>query len=176
MISFFMWIIQVSESDLGHGENRLVCQQTAVFSPATVSATVVTITLLAIGTRTCHPTCAHLIRACCSSPVVNLYSITWHPPSVIFLDKSYVIVALKLNKLFTVLWDSCECCQLSGANFSVSHIFTVTPATTTSKIVANWVLLSLSWLMTVTPIPPLSPMSQYTLKGVTPPLPSGSII
>ena len=137
MISFFLWIIQVSESDLGHGENRLVCQQTAVFFPATVNATVVTITLFAIRTRICCSTCAHLIRACCSSPVLHLCSITWHPPSVIVLDKTYVIVALKLDKLFTVLWDSSECCQLNGADSSVSHIFSVTSPIITSRNIPN---------------------------------------
>ena len=34
---------------------------------------------------------------------------------------SYVVIAFKFDKLFTVLWDSSECCQLSCARGFYSH-------------------------------------------------------
>ena len=169
-----MWFIQVSQSDLSHRKSRLVCQQTAVLSPA--AATVVAITLLTIWARVRYSACARVVISCSSTPAIHACSVTCHPPGIWILNESYVIIAFKLDKLFTVLRDSSKCCQLSGANSSVSHIFTVTTCTTHPGMLPTWVLLSLSWLITVKPTPPLSLMSQYTLNGVTPPLPSGSMI
>ena len=46
--------------------------------------------------------------------------------NVLLWHKAHIIIALKFNKLFTVLWDSSECCQLSDVDSGVSNIFTVT--------------------------------------------------
>ena len=83
--------------------------------------------------RVCYSASAHVGMACSSTPVVHTCSVMWHPPGMVILNKSYVVVTFELDKLFTVLWNSSKCCQLSSAISSVSHIFTVTSCTTTSR-------------------------------------------
>ena len=48
--------------------------------------------------------CAHVGWSTSSFPVVHFPSITWHPPGNLLRHKGYLIVALKFDKLFTVLW------------------------------------------------------------------------
>ena len=98
-----------------------------------------TITLLTIWARVCYSACAHVGWSTSSFPVAHFPSITWHPPGNLLRHKGYLIVALKFDKPFTVLWNSSKCCQLSSANPSVSHIFTITSWVTpfTSRDITN---------------------------------------
>ena len=76
---------------------------------------------LSLGMRTCW-----LIHQRLPSSSFSYHHVT--PPGNRLWHKGNIIVALKFNKLFTVLWDSSEWCQLSDVDSSVSHIFTVTSA------------------------------------------------
>ena len=75
--------------------------------------------------------------AACSAPVVHLFSITWHPPSFTFRNRLYIIFTFVLDKLFTVLWDLSERCQLRGADSSISYIFPVTSWEFTSICISD---------------------------------------
>ena len=129
-----IWVTGRADLSVGTLNSRLVCQQTAL-SPTTVSG--VTITLLTIWAAVCYSACAHAFVACSSAPVVHGSFVKWQPPGTCILNKGYVIIAFELDKLFTVLWDSSQCCQLTSANSNVSHILPVTTCTTTSRADAS---------------------------------------
>ena len=119
VVSLVTIIIGISKPQLFHWQLELVFEEAAVLSQCVVILVAVA---SEVNVCTCiiQAACAFIINRINSSPVLHLFSITWHPPAVhVTIEEEHWVVALLLYKLLTVSWWSCQVCQLSHISLRV---------------------------------------------------------